>query len=442
MQAPFHGPLLWALSTVAAASAVLSACAAEQRLEVPGTAAETVHYANALWFDGAAFAARDGYVRDGVFVEAPAGEPGETIDLEGGYVVPAFAEAHHHMVLCNPEWIPQFLDAGITYAGIMNARVSSRACQAESHGPDGLEISSALAGVTARQAHPFQIGLYFLEAEEVEGEWVHYVDSAAELETAWPRIASTAPDFLKIFVSYSEDYETLRADPELASWYRGLDPALVAPIVALAHEAQIRVAAHVMSASDFQVAVTGGVDIIAHMPGFAPGAAFTDDDPHPYLAMLTEHPERYVISEAAAQEAAAGGVAVITTVSKGEEPRPAPTPAPTPEVVRNFATLRTAGVPLLIGSDRGEFNSVDEAQYLVEHDLMPADEVLRSLAVTTPQTLFPNRHIGELAPGGEATFVVLGADPLADFGAIRDVRRVVKRGHQLRPAATADATSE
>ncbi|MCH7667131.1 MAG: CPBP family intramembrane metalloprotease [Acidobacteria bacterium] len=51
---------------------------------------------------------------------------------------------------------------------------------------------------------------------------MHYVDSAAELETVWPRIASTAPDLLKIFVSYSEDYETLRADPELIHFYQGV----------------------------------------------------------------------------------------------------------------------------------------------------------------------------------------------------------------------------
>ena len=66
-----------------------------------------------------------------------------------------------------------------------------------------------------------------------------------------------------------------------------------------------------------------------------------------------------------------------------------------------------------------------------------AGEVLGSLAVTAPRALFPDREIGTLAPGGEATFVVLDGDPLGDFGAIRKIERVVKCGHTLRPQTPA-----
>jgi imidazolonepropionase-like amidohydrolase len=63
---------------------------------------------------------------------------------------------------------------------------------------------------------------------------------------------------------------------------------------------------------------------------------------------------------------------------------------------------------------------------------MESVEALNSLTMTTPQALFPNRKLGDLTVGGEATFVMLGQNPLVDFGAIRDVKRVVKRGETLR----------
>ena len=401
------------------------ACNNEPQSIAVGDLVPTVEYANACWYQDGEFQRRSAFVRDGEFVATPALAANHVVDLGGKYVVPGFAEGHHHMVLCNPEVIEQFIDAGIVYAGIMNARVSSRMCQSEMHPLDGLELVNTLAGITAREAHPYQIGLYFLEPNEIDGEWVHYVDSKLELDAVWPRISETAPDLVKIFLSYTENYHELREDKTMASWYRGLDPALAAPIVSKAHAAGLLVAAHVMSAHDFKLAVESGVEIIAHMPGFAPGSVFTEDDPHPWLAELDAQPERYTISEDVAAEAAKREVAVITTVSADD---------PTPAIRANFRILQDAGVTLLIGSDRGEFNAVDEAVFLVENGLMTAPKVLHSIAVTTPQRLFPGRDIGGLKEGAEATFVVLKSDPLQDFSAIRQVEHVVKRGTVLRPA--------
>ena len=385
--------------------------------------ASATAFVNGHWYDGEAFVERTGYVRDGEFVAAPSGEPDLVIDLEGAFVLPAFSEAHHHMVLCEPGRIGQFIDAGILYAAIMNARVSSRACQAEFHGSQSVEIVSTLAGLTASGAHPSQIGLYSLEEDEVDGEWVHFVDQPEGIDRIWSRIEAEPPDLIKIFLSYSEDYVRLREDDTIKSWYQGLDPVLVPEIVQRAHDTDLRVAAHVMSAHDFEVAVTAGVDLIAHLPGFAPDAAFTDEPDHPYLSTLSDDPQRYRISPEIAMLAAARGIAVVTTIS-GE--------SPTSDITHNMQTLREAGVTLLVGSDRGEFHSVDEAVFLVEEDLMPADEVAHSLSVLTPRFLFPGRAIGELGPGSEATFVALRGNPLIDVANLRDPRWVVKQGTALR----------
>lgn len=87
-----------------------------------------VRFVNAAWYDGDRFVDETMFARDGVFVRSPGTASMKTIDLDEGYVVPAFAEAHHHTVLCDPERIEQFVKSGVLYAAIMNARVSSRKC--------------------------------------------------------------------------------------------------------------------------------------------------------------------------------------------------------------------------------------------------------------------------------------------------------------------------
>jgi len=409
-------------TVIAALLAGVVSCASD------AAAQTTTAYVNGRWYDGSAFVERTAFVRDDVFVEAPEAAPGTTVDLAGGYVTPAFAEAHHHTVLCTPDRIEQFVRAGVLYAAIMAARSSTRECQAQMHGDGSVEIVSALSSFTATGAHPSQIARNFrLPPDRVDGDWVHYVDSEADLDRVWPRIEANRPDFVKVILSYSEDFERLKSDATIQPWYRGLDPRLVPLIVERAHAAGLEVAAHVMSAHDFEVAVEAGVDITAHMPGFAPGAAFTDEVDHPFLSTLTPDSPRYRISAASAERAAEQGVVAITTLS-GDAPDGAAAAA-------NVALLREAGVELLIGSDRGQFNSVDEAIYLVERGLMSASEVLRSLTITTPRYFFRGRRIGELGVGAEATFVVLGGDPLEDINELKRVVSVTQRGRVLYPAA-------
>jgi hypothetical protein len=49
-------------------------------------------------------------------------------------------------------------------------------------------------------------------------------------------------------------------------------------------------------------------------------------------------------------------------------------------------------------------------------------------SVTTPRAILPDRRIGRLREGYEASFLVPGGDPLADFGNTRRIVRRVKQG--------------
>src|SRR6185436_349775 len=97
----------------------------------------------------------------------------------------------------------------------------------------------------------------------------------------------------------------------------------------------------------------------------------------------------------------------------------------------NFDRLRAHGVRIAIGSDDYGSNSVNEAVTIARSGLMELDELLRAWCQTTPETIFPARKLGRLEEGYEASFLVLGGDPLEDFEHVRDIRLRVKQGRVL-----------
>ena len=195
-----------------------------------------------------------------------------------------------------------------------------------------------------------------------------------------------------------------------------MDPALVPAIVARAHAARLRVSAHIENAYDFHVAIAAGVDDIAHMPFANKG-----------------DPDRYRIAEADLRAAAMRGVSIATTLDWLEDDA---TEAQLAVVRDNFAHMRAAGNTIVIGTDRFRQTPRVEADLIASRQLMSNLELLRAWCVTTPRAIFPNRKLGRLADGFEASFLVLGGDPLSDFARSRDIVMRVKQGHPITPRDT------
>ena len=91
-----------------------------------------------------------------------------------------------------------------------------------------------------------------------------------------------------------------------------------------------------------------------------------------------------------------------------------------------------AGVPIAAGTDGGTpFNPHEdlatELELLVKVGLTPAQALLSATSVAA-SVLGLSDEIGTVEPGKRADLVVLGADPLADIGAVRDVRLVISAG--------------
>lgn len=103
---------------------------------------------------------------------------------------------------------------------------------------------------------------------------------------------------------------------------------------------------------------------------------------------------------------------------------------------RNVPLLRRAGVPLLAGTDVGDFGLVagfalhDDLAQLVATGLSPA-EALRTATLNPARFLGATDSLGTVASGKLADLVLLDGDPLADIANTRRIRAVVHDGRFL-----------
>jgi hypothetical protein len=392
-------------------------------LAVPASA-DSIHWRNGLWFDGLRFRQRSFYSVDGTLTATKPAVVDQTIDLHGRYVVPAFGDAHHHGIDSSAKLdakIKSFLDAGVFYVknpnvipDLLTADVRSKINNAGS-----IDVAFSNGGLTKSGGHP--VGLHTmlanrgifpgLTATDMPNRAYFTVDSLDELSAKWPLVIAGKPDFIKTFLLFSGTPKS-----------EGLNAEVLAAIVERAHRAGLRVSSHIETATDFRTAVDAGVDEINHLP-------------IPRGTNL----ELFLIDEATAKSAARKNITVVTTVRPLRMPG-APQGPPKPEILavhsQNIATLRHAGVALALGSDgiSGEepfATARDEALFLHNNALVDNLALLKMWSENTPKTIFPKRKIGALRAGYEASFLVLGGDPLKDFANVTKIEMRVKQGQVL-----------
>lgn len=384
--------------------------------------AHGVAYRNGQWFDGNEFKAKTMYVADGIlFSNAPA-QIDSSIDLAGGYVVPPFADAHQHLV--DPRialTISAYIRDGIFYVKDQgNAPLMRRMIDPMLNKPTSFDYISANQGWTSPGGHPVEVikrgaqmgpPMDAYVRDSLDPALVMQVDTKEDIARRWQYFLAGKPDFVKVYIFRAANYDQLRHDSREGNG--GIDPKLVPELVRLAHQAGLQVSAHVFTADDFRVALNSGVDLIAHLPGG------NNTDPAPFL-----------LTDADATLAAQRKVPVITTVIQHGDS------AMTDRIMRdqyahNISILRRHGVQLLIGSDVFGATAATEVAALARSGLFTNLDLLKMWSVETPRSIFPNRKIGVLSPGYEASFLVLRSNPLTDIRATKDIAIRVKQGVRL-----------
>jgi imidazolonepropionase-like amidohydrolase len=97
-------------------------------------------------------------------------------------------------------------------------------------------------------------------------------------------------------------------------------------------------------------------------------------------------------------------------------------------LTNNLRLLRDAGVRIAIGSDRYRMTSAPEIPALRSLGIFSDTALIRMWSMDTPREIFPDRKIGSLDGGSEASFLVLDGNPLTDFSALGRIRMRMKQG--------------
>jgi imidazolonepropionase-like amidohydrolase len=286
-------------------------------------------------------------------------------------------------------------------------------------------------GLTGSGGHPIEIvsPQRGFEPNDGEGGFYYVIDNAADFERKWPSIKAGQPDFIKTYLLYSEEYAKRRDDKTYDGW-KGLDPAVLPEIVRRAHREGLRVSTHVETAADFHNAVVAGVDEINHLPGFRPER----NDIANYTNL-----DRYRISEADAKLAGRKQIVVVTTIGEtvdqtfNEKQDERVRLAVRAMLVQNLNLLRKHHVSIAIGSDSFRQTALNEALSLARLQAFDNLTLLKMWCEATAATIFPKRKIGYLRDGYDANFLVLTANPLADFANVKTIELRIKQGEPLTP---------
>ena len=310
-----------------------------------------------------------------------------------------------------------YLRDGVFYVAVQtDVRSGALQVAGKLNRPTSVDVSYAHGALTPSYGHGVEIyeGLALfrragaINAEEVkrlreshvrENDAYYIIDTADDLARKWPIILDGHPDFIKIYLLTSEEYETRSKRTDTVG-DRGLDPKLVPLVVSKAHAAGLRVSAHVDTVTDYRIALRAGVDEMAHLPGYY---IRTEDDPH-----------KYELTELDARQTAKRGVAVIVAPVSYDTFNPQ-SRLYDPEVtlrtdavrVRNLSLLQKHKVHLAFGSDRYGSTPVDDVLYLQKLGVFSNLELLKIWCEDTPKSIFPQRKIGRLREGYEASFLVL-----------------------------------
>jgi imidazolonepropionase-like amidohydrolase len=398
-------------------------------------------FVNGLWFDGKDFKRRTIYSAHGSLTHKKPAKVDEVIDLEGGYVIPPFAEAHSHKLDLKSELAEQesrFIKEGTMYVMVLTNGASNAASNRLRYNrPDTLDVLYANGGITETGQHPsfayeriysgiaewwMPDNMKTIQAsrkQENNSYW--FFDSVDDVNKKWSSYLASKPDLVKIYLLDVKNN---------APTQKSISEEVAAEVVKKAHAAGLRVAAHIETFDDLRIGIKIGVDIFAHMP-------------HYNYFFAKSEPAQPVFTHQELKAILKRRIVLIPTLSLNEEH------AIVRDASNNYQgrfdevrfnqvvefqkktirTLQNAGFVFATGSDRDSV--IPELIYWVKNKIFDSSFTLNAATAVTPQVMYPGRKVGSLKEGYEASFLVLGGNPLQDFEQIKNIRMRVKQGHIL-----------
>jgi imidazolonepropionase-like amidohydrolase len=378
-------------------------------------------------------------------VEGDAGSEGAmVVDGRGATLLPGLIDSHVHT---GPDALALALRFGVTTELEMQG-THTRSRRADIEANDRLaDVRSAGFGLTPPGGHPAELFPEGFRPGPPPGAPAPSgprpvpatVSTPAEAEAVIPRLAADGSDYIKFMV----DDGTVEGAPGTPM----LDQATLNAGVAAAHAAGLLTVAHALTVDATAMALTAGIDGLAHL--------FMDRPHTPDIVESIRRSGAFVTpcvvlnasmmgidaSDLAADPRAAGRLdeawLANLRLSLNHYPQ-----GRLGDVLATVKALHQAGVDILAGTDAsipapfmgGLAHGASlhrELQYLVAAGLTPAEAL--TAATATPARRFGLDDRGRIAVGRRADLLLVDGDPLEDISNTLNIRGVWRRGVRLEP---------
>ncbi len=385
---------------------------------------KSYEFRNGNWFNGATFVSGTWYTTNkGLLTRKAPAKIDSVIDLQNRWVVPPMGDAFCSSIADNPSaasTAKMYYDEGVFYLQILGntqeGRTAATPALQKSGAPDAVFANGAL---TCTLGYPFT--KYEGPANGVKGQqkiaerydaikqqrkmlgngyW--FIDNKEMLDRDWEKIKAQKPGVISIYLIDTEK----NGGKESA----GLTADAAKAIVKKAHKSNLRVIAHISTPADLRLGLKLEVDGFANLPG-SEWDGMGDST-------------RFELNDDDLKKLAKKKTPITPLFSHAQ----ASGPAVQRWQARTLNRLFNNGVNVVIGSDDPQRTIRTELNYWCSFPALNAPAVLKVLCENTPRAIFPNRKIGKIEEGYEASFLVLGDNPLQNLLKIRVSTMKVKNG--------------
>jgi imidazolonepropionase-like amidohydrolase len=245
-------------------------------------------------------------------------------------------------------------------------------------------------------------------SQKMLGNGYWFIDNKEALAANWDKLKMQNPGVISIYL--------LDVQNSGGKEGKGLSAEVAKLVVKKAHKSGLRVFAQVETADDLRFGLKIGVDGFANLPGNNWDGSgdlkkfeLSDDD----IKILAKKKTPLVLLLSHAQ--AAVNRPVVQEFHN-----------------RAIKRLLDANVQVAMGSDDSQRTLRVELNYWYGLGQLDSPRTLKVLCENTPRAIFPNRKIGKIENGYEASFIVLSDNPMTNVLKTRIQAFKVKDGVLLK----------